>query len=193
MKEIRVYDENRVPVWTHALAPSQYAVFHLDAATGHHRNAYGQRFASHWERTCLVFDSLEEAECYARRKVAEVPSLACRIRQTAGDREGYDEAVVSESLSPSAVERTGLRHARWGALLSALGILCFWYLWWVSWDSVMAALFGSKFLTFGPALLTEGLLKVRRARNASAGGDLRAAGVPRDRPRRRQEAAGNRQ
>ena len=189
MKEIRVYDENRAPVWARTLTSSQYAVFHVDAATGHHRNVYGQRFASHWERTCLVFDSLEEAERYARRKVAEVPSLACRIHRAEGPAEGHVETIVSESLSPAALERTGRRHARWGAVLSVCGILCFWYLWWVNWDSVMAALFGSKFLTFGPTLLTEGLLKVRKVRKASAGGDL--GGAPRERPHKAQEAVGN--
>jgi hypothetical protein len=177
VEQIRVYDEQRIPVWTHALAPSQYAVFHVDAETGRHRNAYGQRFASHWERTCLVFDSLEEAERYAEKKVAQVPSLACKIYDRSGDAEGPVATVVSESVNPLTVERSGFRHARWGAALSILGVVCFWYLWWVSWDSVMAALFGSKFLTFGPALLTEGLLKVRKARNASRGKNLRAPGA----------------
>jgi hypothetical protein len=47
---------------------------------------------------------------------------------------------------------------------------CFWYLWWTDWDSVMAALFGSKFLTIGLVMLVEWWVEVRRFRRSSPAG-----------------------
>ena len=167
MREIRVYDENRVPAWTRALGPSEYAVFHVDAKTGHHRNAYGQRLASHWDRTCFVFDSLEEAEAYASEKVRAVPEIACKIYDHTGEAAGPVKTVVNEALRPDAVRRVARRHALLGSIFTASGLLGWWALWRSDWQFYLAALVGTQLMSAGIVQLVQALIAFRKYRGSS--------------------------
>jgi hypothetical protein len=130
------------------MGPSQYALFHVDAKTGHHRNAYGRRLASHWSATCLLFDSLEEAKSYAAKKVAEMPSLACKIYDRT---EGADaaETTVNEAFGRKPTRQEFRRGLLVGLAWIAASFVAFWYVWRSGWTAILVGLVGVRLLQVG--------------------------------------------
>jgi hypothetical protein len=125
MQEVRLYDPNRRPSdWTELLQPGQYAVFHSDVNTDVEKKADGYFLAPGDESTCLVFDSLTEAESYCEAKVDQIPNLRCDI---------YDHAGKSKPPALTYVNKTYLKtprkHAYWGWGLIAASLPCFWIEW----------------------------------------------------------------
>ena len=65
MQEVALYDPNRKPAsWMEIIQPGQYAAFLSDIETGTEMNHFGNFISSGLLSSCLVFDSLEEAERY---------------------------------------------------------------------------------------------------------------------------------
>jgi hypothetical protein len=159
VREVRVYDDARQTVWQGEVGPTEYALFHTDATTGRHMNAYGYRFASHWDRTCLVFEDLEEAQAYGRDKVSRVPALACRVYGP-GPADGEPvEVIRNEEIARQRTMPQIKRRAMWGALWTVLGVICLWVEWWVyDWNLNLGILAASKLLLVGLTLLTESLV-----------------------------------
>jgi hypothetical protein len=101
MQEIKVYDSNRKPVsWMEIIQPHQYALFHQHSRMGTPLTSDGQPLTNELNGTCLIFDSLAEAEEYARNKVAQSPLIACHIFDSAGKA---NEQSILLLLSLSAV------------------------------------------------------------------------------------------
>ncbi|HXA85427.1 MAG TPA: hypothetical protein VNZ47_10145, partial [Candidatus Dormibacteraeota bacterium] len=69
MQQLKLYDPARKPTeWTGLVHSGQFAVFHSDVATDVERVADGHYLQSGEDSTCLVFDSLAEAEAYCESK-----------------------------------------------------------------------------------------------------------------------------
>ena len=155
MREARVYNAGRQQVWREGLGVGEHALFHVDAKTGQHRTALGKRWPSHWDRTCLVFASLEEAVAYAEAKVREVPSVACRIH---GAEPGTDEPVRlvanEEALAGPTPEYLRSRRNRGFAMLAA-AVLCVSVDWYFDWFYLVGVLIGVRFLMGGVVALVE--------------------------------------
>lgn len=114
MREILLYDPERRPAsWNDVLHPGQYAVLRSDTSTDAAR------------ATCLVFDSLAEAEKYCEAEVDQVAGLRCDV---------YDHAGKAKppfaSYANRAMLRARPRRALWGWGLIAASLPCFWFDWW---------------------------------------------------------------
>jgi hypothetical protein len=125
MQELRLYDPNRRPkTWTDIIRPGQYAVFHSDLHTDVEKKADGRFLTAEDESTCLVFDSLPEAEAYCEAKVEAVPSLRCDI---------YDHLGKGKPPTLTFVNKAHLKaprkYARLGWVLIAAAVVCFWIEW----------------------------------------------------------------
>jgi hypothetical protein len=78
--EIRLHDPGRRPVsWTEIVRPEELAVFAKHVESGATLDADGNPFARPSEATCLVFDSLAEAESFCRERIARHPFLRFEI------------------------------------------------------------------------------------------------------------------
>jgi hypothetical protein len=125
MQELRLYDPDRTPKsWTDIIHPGQYAVFHSDLHTDVAKKADG-RFLNPGEGgSCLVFDSLPEAEAYCEAKVEEIPSLRCDIF----DHLGKGKPPLVTFVNQAHVHAPK-KNARLGWLLVAGSVPCFWLDW----------------------------------------------------------------
>jgi hypothetical protein len=125
MQPLKLYDPGRRPAdWKDIIRPGQCAVFHSDLNTDVEKRSDGRFLAPGEESTCLVFDSLHEAETYCETKVAEIPSLRCDIYDHMG--KGKPPALTYVNQAHLKAPR---KHARWGWLLIAGSGLCFWADW----------------------------------------------------------------
>src|SRR6476646_3509180 len=110
MQQLKLYDPARKPAeWTGLVRPGQFAVFHSDLATDVERAPDGHYLQSGEDSTCMVFDSLPEAETYCEARVEEIPNLRCDI---------YDHTGKSKPPLLTYVNKihlnTGTKRARWG-------------------------------------------------------------------------------
>ena len=125
MQELTLYDPERRPAnWTDLVHAGQYAVFHTDVETDIERTAEGHYLGPGDASTCMVFDSLAEAEEYCEARVAMVPRLRCDI---------YDHTGKSKRPMLTYVNKIYLKspqkHARLGWALVAASLPCFWIEW----------------------------------------------------------------
>jgi hypothetical protein len=122
MQQLKLYDPARKPAdWTGLLHAGQFAVFHSDVATDIERSADGHYLQPGEDSTCMVFDSLAEAETYCETKVEEIPNLRCDI---------YDHTGRSKPPLLTYVNKIHLKagstRAKWGWALVAASLPFFW-------------------------------------------------------------------
>jgi hypothetical protein len=122
---LKLYDPSRKPAeWTGVVHPGQFAVFHSDVATDVERTSEGKYLQPGDDSTCLVFDSLAEAEAYCEAKVDQIPNLRCDI---------YDHIGKSRPPMLTYVNKTHLktsaRRANLGWALVAASLPLFWVEW----------------------------------------------------------------
>jgi len=85
VQEVALYDPNRKPAsWMEVIQPMQYAVLFRDVETGAELTSDGHYLDTGMMRSCLIFDSLEEAEQYCRRRVEDIPNLRCDVFDSHG-------------------------------------------------------------------------------------------------------------
>jgi hypothetical protein len=125
VQRLKLYDPARKPAeWTGLVHSGQYAVFHSDLATDIERTPEGHYLQPGEDSTCLVFDSLAEAESYCEAKVEQIPSLRCDI---------YDHTGKSKPPMLSYVNKIHLnapaKRAYWGWALVAASLPLFWDAW----------------------------------------------------------------
>jgi hypothetical protein len=125
MQELRLYDPDRQPkTWTDIIRPGQYAVFHSDLETDVEKKPDGRFLLPGEESSCLVFDSLAEAEAYCEAKVEALPSLRCDI---------YDHLGKGKPPTLTYVNRAHVnaprKYAVWGWILIVAALACFWIEW----------------------------------------------------------------
>src|SRR5579864_251422 len=125
MQEIVLYDpERRPPNWTDLMRPGQYAVFQSDAATDVEKDITGRYLREARKSTCLVFDSLAEAEAYCEARVNEVHRLRCDVY----DHKGKAKPPLVSFVHHEQLKRPR-RYAGWGWLLIAGSLPLFWIDW----------------------------------------------------------------
>jgi hypothetical protein len=167
MQELRLYDPNRQPkTWTDIIRPGQFAVFHSDLATDVEKTADGRFLRPGEESTCLVFDSLPEAEEYCEAKVEAIPSLRCDI---------YDHLGKGKPPAMTFVNKIHVNAPRKYALLGwaliAAAVACFWIEWYWPRSLALALILGLNLLFAGLRLLywgTGGTEKRRATREKSS-------------------------
>jgi hypothetical protein len=125
MQQIELYDPNRRPAnWTDCVHAGQYAVFHSDRATNVERTPDGRYLRTEDKSTCMIFDSLAEAESYSEEKVEALPRVRCDI---------YDHTGKSRPPLLTYVNKQFLnapkKHAYWGWAMVAARLPCFWIEW----------------------------------------------------------------
>ena len=125
MQLLKLYDPARKPTeWTGLVHAGQFAVFHSDITTDVERAADGHYLQPGEDSTCLVFDSLAEAEEHCEMKVDQIPSLRCDI---------YDHAGKSKPPMLTYVNKIHFKapskRAKWGWVLVAASVPCFWIEW----------------------------------------------------------------
>ena len=122
---LKLYDPARKPTeWTGLVHAGQFAVFHSDVATDVERAPDGHYLRADENSICLVFDSLDEAEAYCEAKVEEISNLRCDI---------YDHTGKSKPPMLTYVYKIHLnapaKRAKWGWVLVAASVPCFWIEW----------------------------------------------------------------
>ena len=125
MQEIKLYDPYRRPAnWTGLLHPGQYAVFLSDVDTNIEKTPAGHYLQPEDKSTCLVFDSLAEAETYCEAKVEEILRLRCDIYDHTGKSKLPQLTYVNKRFL-----KTPRKYTRWGWVLLAASLPCFWIEW----------------------------------------------------------------
>ena len=82
---ILLYDPSRKPQnWTDFMRPDQCAVLFKDGVTSAPLSPQGKPYRADTEWTCLLFDSLEIAQCFCETTVRHLPSLVCEIFDSEG-------------------------------------------------------------------------------------------------------------
>lgn len=161
MREIQLYDPERQPAdWPALLHAGQYAVFHSDVATDVEKRPDGHYLRSGDKSTCLVFDSLPEAETYCEAKVDEIPRLRCDI---------YDHTGKSRPPMMTYVNKARLKshkkYGSWGWVFIAGSILCFWWEWARGANRGLALIIGLNMLFAGLRLLYWGTEQAEKRRS----------------------------
>lgn len=109
--------------WNERMAEGEYAVLY----TGAQPRVAGQEGEGSSEApACTVFGSLAEAEAHAAAKVAEDPTLRCRIY----DQRGLAEQPVREIRGAlhKGESEVSARFRRWGGTILLLGGIALWAL-----------------------------------------------------------------
>jgi len=128
--ELKLHDSVcNPPSWTEIIRPGQYVAFAKTADTGAACDSEGRTFQEVEAVTCLLFDTLEEAETFCRRNV----ELASSVRFEIFDSTGRANPPLLVIVHPSKAARLegnprGMRLRTWGAtiVLDVAG-LSFWY------------------------------------------------------------------
>jgi hypothetical protein len=82
--EIRLYDYHRTPkCWSDIILPTQCAVFLRNDQWETSVDRNGKPCVSD-NATCIVFDSIEDAERFCRQLVAENPLVSCEVLDASG-------------------------------------------------------------------------------------------------------------
>lgn len=125
MQELKLYAPSRKPAeWTGLIHPGQYAVFHSDVSTDVEKTPDGRYLQPDEDSTCLVFDSLAEAESYCESKVEAISNLRCDIYDHTGKSRPPMLTYVNEAHAKAPASRV-----YWGWALVAASVPLFWIEW----------------------------------------------------------------
>jgi hypothetical protein len=82
--EIRLYDCHRTPkCWSDIILPTQCAAFLRNDQRGMPVDRTGKPRADD-NATCILFDSIEDAERFCRQMVAAHPLVSCEVLDASG-------------------------------------------------------------------------------------------------------------
>ncbi len=131
MRIVRLYDPNREPHgWMQIIRPTEFAAFATLVDSGAVCDADGTPTSSD-DASCIIFESLGEAESYCRGRVEEVPSLRFDILDAAGLRRPPLHTIVHSSRA--AALDASPRKVRWNRnvaiALLAVGPPLIWFDW----------------------------------------------------------------
>jgi len=162
VQRLKLYDPTRKPTeWTGLVHDGQYAVFHSDIATDIERTPEGNYLQPGEDSTCLVFDSLTEAENYCEIKVEQISNLRCDI---------YDHTGKSKPPMLTYVNKIHLnaptRRANWGWTLVAASLPFFWIAWFYHGTQVIPMVIGVNLVLAGLRLVYwgKGGMEARRTK-----------------------------
>ena len=138
MPTVRLYDRAREPQgWMQIIRPAEFAAFATPADSGAVCDADGV-VTSTEDASCLIFETLSEAEACCRQRVDRIPNLRFDILDAAGLRRPPLFTIVHPSRaaaldgSPSKVRRNTYA----AIALFAIGPPLIWYDW-AYYDGVM--------------------------------------------------------
>ena len=130
MIALRLFDPSRKPAsWTEIVQPGQYSAFAKTIDTGAPCDADGQPFPAIEDATCLVFDSLAEAETFCRQQVERVSDVRFEIFDSTG-RANSALLLIVHPAKAARLEGNprGLRvRARIAIILLIVAAASFWY------------------------------------------------------------------
>jgi hypothetical protein len=131
MQVLRLYDPAREPPgWLQVIRPTQFAAFPTLVESGAICDADGVPTSSD-DASCVIFDSLSEAERFCRDRVAAVPALRFDIRDATGLRQPPLFTIVhparEDALDGSPKKRRRNTYA--AIALFVIGPLLIWYDW----------------------------------------------------------------
>src|SRR5262245_13375644 len=118
MIALRLFDPSRTPPnWTEIIRPGQFVAFAKTVETGAPCDAEGRPFPGVEAVTCLLFDSLSEAETYCTQQIKHAPD----VRFEVFDSSGRANPPLLIIVHPSKVARLegnsrGMRLRLWGAM-----------------------------------------------------------------------------
>jgi len=129
MREVLLHDVKRVPAnWTELVSRGQYVVFLTDVESCAPVHTDGTPVNRAAEHSCLLFDSLAQAEKYCRGEVTRIPRLKCEIFDSQGRANAPVLTFVNERYSHKInTEARAGRIFRWGVVLAASAIPFFIY------------------------------------------------------------------
>jgi len=136
----------------------QYAVFHRDAKTEVETDAAGRYWHNSANATCLIFDSLEEAESYCVSKVNEIPAVVCEVYDSAGKANPPLRSVVNQLSTRYMRESAsaGRRRIWLGWLLCIGSPPLFWIDWRSHGELIIPSIIGFNLLFIGFRLMIWG-------------------------------------
>jgi hypothetical protein len=132
MQIVRVFDPGRQPAnWTDIIRSGQFVAFSKDIDTGASRDAAGSP-ASTDSLTCIIFDSLAEAEAFSNERVQRAPNLRFDVFDAAGRALPPLLTIVHPSrIATLDGNPRSARINKWGAVvLVAAAPILFWVDWW---------------------------------------------------------------
>ena len=138
MQTVRLYDRTREPQgWMQIIRPTEFAAFATLADSGAVCDADAE-LTSVDDASCVIFETLREAETFCRERVERIPNLRFDILDAAGLRRSPLFTIVHPSRaaaldgSPSKVRRNTYA----ATALFAIGPPLIWYDW-AYYDGVM--------------------------------------------------------
>jgi hypothetical protein len=155
MQEVPLYDSTREPrSWMEVIQPQQYAVFFRDVTSGAEMTGHGDYFHTGMVRSCLIFESLQEAEQYCKEHVEDIPNLRCDVFDGAG-RANPAVATIVNSRHRDRVDSQAesKKLMRWGAVALAASLPLFWFAWTRRGEAWIAIFFGIQLIFAGLRLL----------------------------------------
>jgi hypothetical protein len=129
--EIRLYDYYRSPkCWSEIILPTQCAVFLRNDQLGTPVDRKGKSSGGD-KATCILFDSIEEAERFCRQMVAEHPLVSCEVLDASGRANSPLLIVTHEHVGGDDDVRGWLAHHR--SLVITILIGASLPLFWLDW------------------------------------------------------------
>jgi hypothetical protein len=129
--EIRLYDYHRTPkCWSDIILPTQCAAFLRNDQWGTSVDRNGKPRNSD-NATCILFDSIEDAERFCRQMVVEHPQVSCEVLDASGRLNPPLLIVTHEHVGGDDDVRGWLAHHR--RLVIAILIAASLPLFWLDW------------------------------------------------------------
>jgi hypothetical protein len=141
--EILLYEHRRrPPCWTNVILPHQYAVFLRNEEWKMSVGRDGKPREAD-RATCILFESIDDAESFCRRLVAQQPRICCEVLDSAGRAKPPLLTITSQHSGGGDDDMRGWlgRHRRSliaGLIAAALPL--FWYDWRHNGDLIMTVL-----------------------------------------------------
>jgi len=171
MQAVRVYDPDRRPAnWTELIGREQFVAFAKDVETGVPCGANGRPFADPSQTTCILFDTLDEAQAFCEGAVR----LAPRVLFDVFDAEGRANSPLITVVHPSHAWRldTDARalHRRraiaWALIAAGVPTIIYAWLWRAEIEVIFPGFIGINLIVAGGRLLwlNLGIRETERAR-----------------------------
>lgn len=168
MQEVKLYDPTRTPTnWLDIIQPHQYALFHVDVKSWGDCTPEGKPIMFSADSSCLIFDSLAEAEAYAAQKIAELPTVSCEIYDHEGKAKNPTKVFIHDTKrSFYTGTSTYQSDLFWGSFWIFVGVGGFFFIsWWENWTYIFSCVVSSKPLVVGSVRFFGGISKWERHRN----------------------------
>ena len=158
MQVVRIHDAARRPAsWTGIIKPGQFVAFAKDAGSGAACDADGRPFEDPARATCLIFDSLPEAQAFCEAAAARSESVQFDVFDSAGRARSPlltfvhpSRAVVLET-HPRVLGRRRL--IAWGLIAAGIPLIVYAYVKHTERDIILPAFVGINMLIAAGRLL----------------------------------------